>query len=325
MRCFRHDARLPGEVWVEGVVAAATDDAGWHRELRAPRSRDRGGMGNGLERYRGRTDEMDEMADAAYGHGASTRTMKEVMQALKGDEAPDSTASRITKRLDAAEDELCHAPIEGLWYSLYLDVTHLAVRWTRIVGDVAVLVAYAIGPDGYRKLLAVSLGAVEDEVSWIEILTTLLERELPGIKVIADGPTAIVTAVWLVAPEARRQRSLVEVARNAMATAPGHSWARVAKECSSIFAAPTRKESTTRLEAFSAGGGSLLPEVMKCLDEGFATASTQRAHTVPAPPGPSSIAPASSSARRLPMELAALSRYAMSKPYRPGGRRLRLS
>jgi len=245
-----------------------------HLELRVPRSREHGATGEVLGRYRRRTEEIDDMVAAAYVHGVSTRNMKEVTESLMGDEVSRSTVSRITKRLDAAVEELRHAPIEGPQYYLYLDATHLDVRWARIVGDAAVLVAYAIGPDGYRRLLAVSLGAVEDEASWTDLLTMLIERGLTGVKlVIADDHKAIAKAVRMVLPEASRQRCLVHFERNVMAKAPRHLRGRVAKEFASIFAAPTRKDAKKQLEVFKAGLGSHLPEVVKCLDEGFGAAT----------------------------------------------------
>ena len=115
------------------------------------------------------------MVAAAYVHGASIRDMGEVTQAPMRDEVSRPTVSRMMKRLDHVVEDLRHAPIERPQYYPYLDATRLDVRWTQVMGDAAVLVAHAIGPEGYRKLLAVSLGTVEDEASWIDLLTTLIE------------------------------------------------------------------------------------------------------------------------------------------------------
>ena len=53
------------------------------------------------------------------------------------------------------------APIEGPHPYLYLDATFLDARWARKVENVSALVAYAVGPEGHRRLLAVTLGAEE--------------------------------------------------------------------------------------------------------------------------------------------------------------------
>ena len=52
---------------------------------------------------------------------------------------------------------------------------------------VSALVAYAVGPDGHRRLLGITLGPEESENSWSELLEQLLERGLSGVQlVIAD-------------------------------------------------------------------------------------------------------------------------------------------
>ena len=63
------------------------------------------------------------------------------------------------------------APIEGAHPYLYLDATFLDARWARKVENVSALVAYAVGPDGHRRLLGITLGPEESENSWSELLS----------------------------------------------------------------------------------------------------------------------------------------------------------
>ena len=58
--------------------------------------------------------------------------------------------------------------------------TFLDARWARKVENVSALVAYAVDPDGHRRLLAITLGPEESEDSWSELLEQLLERGLSG-------------------------------------------------------------------------------------------------------------------------------------------------
>ena len=58
------------------------------------------------------------------------------------------------------------------------------------VENISELVAYAVGPDGYRHLLGVTLGVEESEAGWSDLLRQLTERGLSGVQlVIADEPT----------------------------------------------------------------------------------------------------------------------------------------
>ena len=100
--------------------------------------------------------------------GVSQRKMGDVTEALLGERVGRSTVSRVAKRLDGAVEALRSAPIEGPHPYLYLDATFLDVRWARKVENVSALVAYAVDPDGHRRLLAITLGPEESEDSWSE-------------------------------------------------------------------------------------------------------------------------------------------------------------
>ena len=110
-----------------------------------------------MGRYRRRSEEVDEMMVEAYVSGVSQRKMGDVTEALLGERVGRSTVSRVAKRLDGAVEALRSAPIEGPHPYLYLDATFLDARWARKVENVSALVAYAVDPDGHRRLLAITL------------------------------------------------------------------------------------------------------------------------------------------------------------------------
>ena len=114
-----------------------------------------------MGRYRRRSEEVDEMMVEAYVSGVSQRKMGDVTEALLGERVGRSTVSRVAKRLDGAVEALRSAPIEGPHPYLYLDATFLDARWARKVENVSALVAYAVDPDGHRRLLAITLGPEE--------------------------------------------------------------------------------------------------------------------------------------------------------------------
>ena len=83
------------------------------------------------------------------------------------------------------------------------------------------LVAYAVGPEGHRRLLAVTLGAEESQQSWSELLEQLPDRGLGGVElVIADEHAGLAAAVRRFLPEARRQRCTVHLQRNVSTSVP---------------------------------------------------------------------------------------------------------
>ena len=176
-------------------------------EVAVPRSRENGSPAEVLGRYHRRTEELDDMIAEAYVGGVSQRKMADVTEALMGETVGRSTVSRVAKRLDKAVEELRGQPIEGSHPYLYLDATYLDARWARRVENVSALVAYAVGPDGRRRLLGITLGPEESEDSWAELLGQLLERGLSGVQlVIADDHSGLAAAVRRFLPEACRQR-----------------------------------------------------------------------------------------------------------------------
>mgnify|MGYP001826386288 CR=1 FL=1 len=243
-------------------------------EVAVPRSREHGSPVEVLGRYQRRAEEIDEMIAEAYVGGVSQRKMADVTEALMGERVGRSTVSRVAKRLDQVVDELRNQPIEGPHPYLYLDATFLDARWARKVENVSALMAYAVGPDGRRRLLGITLGAEESEDSWAELLGQLVDRGLSGVQlVIADGHAGLAAAVRRFLPEARQQRCTVHLVRNVTAKVPRRLRKRVAREVGAIFQAPSLTEAKKRLTQVRARWATELPEAMTVLERGFGAAT----------------------------------------------------
>ena len=243
-------------------------------EVVVPRSREGGSPVDVMGRYRRRSEELDDMIVEAYVGGVSQRKMGDVTEALLGERVGRSTVSRVAKRLDDAVESLRNQPIEGAHPYLYLDATFLDARWARKVENVSALVAYAVGPDGHRHLLGITIGLEESEDSWSELLNQLLERGLSGVQlVIADEHAGLAAAVRRFLPEVRRQRCTVHLQRNVMAKVPHRLRKRVAREVATIFKAPGLAEAKKRLAEIKARWMRELPEAITVLERGFGAAT----------------------------------------------------
>jgi transposase-like protein len=242
--------------------------------LEVPRARGSGSVTAVVERYHRRSPEIDGLLTAAYVDGVSQRHAGDLTAALMGKRVARSTVSRVAKRLDEQVTALQRAPITGAHPYLYLDATFLHARWARTVENVSALVAYAVGPDGHRRLLAVTLGAEESEASWSALLEQLVQRGLSGVRlVIADAHAGLAAAVrrWL--PEVPQQRCTVHLMRNVLSQVPARLRPRVAREVGAIFRAKTLTAARQQLAALRARWDKDLPEAMTCLQEGFAAAT----------------------------------------------------
>ena len=243
-------------------------------DVAVPRTRENGSPVEVIGRYRRRAAEVDAGIVSAYVSGASTRDVGRITEALMGEQVSRSTVSRVTKSLDEKVTELRKAPIAGAIPYLFLDATFLDARWARTVENVSALVAYGIGLDGKRQLLAVTIGAGESEDSWSDLLTQLNERGLSGVElVVADAHAGLAKAVRKHIPEAPLQRCTVHLQRNVLAKAPQRLRSRLAKAVTQVFEAPSKAEAKKRVEALAAGLGKQVPEAIACLENGFEAAT----------------------------------------------------
>ncbi len=244
-------------------------------ELAVPRARAGGAAGaEVLGRYRRRTQDVDDTIVSAYVHGASTRDVGRITDALMGEQIGRSTVSRVARSLNERVEELRKAPIVGPIPYLFLDATFLDARWARKVENVSALVAYGIGLDGKRQLLALTVGAEESEASWSELLAQLVERGLSGVQLaVADAHAGLAKAVHHHLPEAPLQRCTVHLLRNVLTKAPQRLRTRLAREVSKVFDAPSKAEARRRIEALKAGLGRQVPEALACLENGFEAAT----------------------------------------------------
>lgn len=243
-------------------------------ELDVPRTRTRGAAGAVIDRYKRRAPEIDEAITEAYVGGVSTRKMSGVTKALLGEGVSRSAVSRVTAKLEEQVDALRRAPLAEPIVYLYLDATFLDARWARQVENVSALVAYGVGLDGKRQLLAVTIGAAESEDSWTDLLEQLLERGLHGVKlVISDAHPGLKLAVRRLLPELPHQRCTVHLTRNVTAKAPHRLRSRIARDTVRILHAPSPTEAKKLKAAFDAGLGAEVPEARECLDAGFADAT----------------------------------------------------
>ena len=219
--------------------------------VRVGRTRGGGAATAPLGRYARRRPEIDAAVTQAYVGGLSTRDMSPVTKALLGKGIGRSTVSRVTRRLEDQVDELRREPITGPIPYLYLDATFIDARWARTVENVSALVAYGVGLDGHRQLLAVQIGAQESEASWAELLGELVARGLSGVElIIRDEHAGLIAAARKALPEARQQRCTVHLMRNVSSHVPQRHQKRLARELVKVLHAESLDAAKRNLKQF---------------------------------------------------------------------------
>jgi putative transposase len=195
-----------------------------------------------IERYRRRESSIEEAMVEMYLAGVSVRRVEDITEALWGTRVSPSTVSELNQKIYVHIEAWRNRPIEGEHPYVFLDAIWLKRSWGGQVEKVAVLVAIAVGSDGYREILGVCEGTKEDLESWRNFLRHLKQRGLKGVRlVISDKCLGLVEALGEFFPEAQWQRCVVHWYRNVFTAVPKGKVKAVAAMLKAIHAQEDRQ------------------------------------------------------------------------------------
>jgi transposase-like protein len=202
-----------------------------------------------IERYRRRESSIEEAMIEMYLAGVSVRRVEDITEALWGTRVSPSTVSELNQKIYVHIDAWRNRPIEGEHRYVFLDGIWLKRAWGGEVENVAVLVAIAVGSDGYREILGVCEGTKEDKESWRNFLRHLKERGLKGVRlIISDKCLGLVEALGEFFPEAQWQRCVVHWYRNVFTAVPKGKVKTVAAMLKAIHAQEDREAALRKAE-----------------------------------------------------------------------------
>jgi putative transposase len=202
-----------------------------------------------IERYRRRESSIEEAMIEMYLAGVSLRRVEDITEALWGTRVSASTVSELNQKIYVHIEAWRNRPIAGEHPYVFVDGIWLKRTWGSEVENVAVLVAIAVGADGYREILAVCEGTKEDKESWRNFLRHLKERGLKGVRlVISDKCLGLVEALGEFFPEARWQRCVVHWYRNVFTAVPKSKVKVVAAMLKAIHAQEDRQAALDKAE-----------------------------------------------------------------------------
>jgi len=175
--------------------------------------------------------------------------VEDITEALWGTRVSPSTVSELNQKIYVHIDAWRNRPIEGEHPYVFLDGIWLKRSWGGEVKNVAVLVAIAVGADGYREILAVCEGTKEDLESWRNFLRHLKDRGLRGVRlIISDKCLGLVEALGEFFPEAQWQRCVVHWYRNVFTAVPKGKVKAVAAMLKAIHAQEDRRAARRKAE-----------------------------------------------------------------------------
>lgn len=196
-----------------------------------------------IERYRRRESSVEEALIEMYLAGVSVRRVEDITEALWGTRVSPGTVSALNKTIYEKIEEWRNRPLKGHYPYVYLDGLFLKRSWGGEVRNVSVLVAIAVGQDGFREVIGVAEGAKEDKASWMAFLRYLKGRGLCGVELfISDKSLGLIDSLGEFYPEARWQRCVVHFYRNVFTVVPKTRVKEVATMLKAIHAQENHEE-----------------------------------------------------------------------------------
>lgn len=218
-----------------------------------------------------------------YIQGVTTRKVSAVLEQLCGLDFSSADVSRAATLLDAELEQWRNRPLGDVRY-LMVDARYEKVRMNGAVASCAVLIATGVQVDGKRSVLGVSVSLSEAEVHWRELMLSLKNRGLHGLRLItSDDHKGLKAALDSSFPGVPWQRCQVHLQRNATAYVPKVAMREeVAADLRDIFNAPNREEAERLLgktvEKYRSVAGRLAHWIEEMIPQGLTVFSLPAKH-----------------------------------------------
>ena len=247
-------------------------------EVRQPRVHDRRAPGERekftpavLPPYLRRTKSLEELIPWLYLKGISTGDLSEALQAILGPEAPDLSATTITRLKavwEADHEAWSKRPLAGRRYVyVWADGVHFNIRLEG--GRQCILVLMGATAEGKKELIAIGDGYRESEQSWKELLLDVKARGLavePSLA-IGDGALGFWKAMRQVWDTTVEQRCWVHKMANVLDKLPKGGQPKAKAALHEIYGAATKGEAEEAFDPFVRTYQAKYPKATECLEK----------------------------------------------------------
>ena len=222
-----------------------------------------------LPPYLRRTRSLEELIPWLYLKGISTGDFAEALGAILGPDAPNLSATTIT-RLKAAWEQDHEAwarrSLRGKHYVyVWADGVHFNIRLEE--GRQCILVLMGATADGQKELIAIADGYRESEQSWKELLLDCKARglEIEPALAIGDGALGFWKAMRQVWDTTKAQRCWVHKTANVLDKLPKGSQPKAKRMLHEIYMAESRAKAEEAFDLFVATYEAKYPKATECL------------------------------------------------------------
>lgn len=209
--------------------------------LRIPRDREGKFSTRLFERYQRSEKALVLALQESYLQGVSTRKMKKITEKLCGVEFSKDQVSRMAQELDETLEAWRTRRLESTYPYLMVDASYEYIREDGQVISEGVLTVKGINQDGYREILSVAVAPTEEEATWGEVFSNLIDRGLSPEEVkyiVSDEHKGLLKALRRYYPRAIWQRCQAHYQNNAGSKVPHSARAELHGKLRDMFRAP---------------------------------------------------------------------------------------
>ena len=222
-----------------------------------------------------RTKSLEELIPWLYLKGISTGDFTEALGAILGTDAPNLSASTITRLKAAWQDDFAawnKRSLSGKRYVyVWADGVHFNIRLEE--GRQCILVLMGATAEGKKELIAIADGYRESEQSWKELLLDVKARglEVEPHLAVGDGALGFWKAMRQVGDTTKEQRCWVHKMANILDKLPksGQPKAKAKAKAAlhEIYGAATKAEAEKAFELFVKTYQAKYPKATECLEK----------------------------------------------------------
>jgi putative transposase len=222
-----------------------------------------------LPPYLRRTRSLEDLIPWLYLKGISTGDFSEALGAILGPDAPNLSATTVTRLKavwEADHEAWSKRSLQGKHFVyVWADGVHFNIRLEG--GRQCILVLMGATADGKKELIAIADGYRESEQSWKELLLDCKARglEIEPSLAIGDGALGFWKAMRQVWDTTREQRCWVHKTANVLDKLPKGSQPKAKRMLHDIYRAEGRKEAEKAFDLFVATYEAKYPKATGCL------------------------------------------------------------
>ena len=222
-----------------------------------------------LPPYLRRTKSLEELIPWLYLKGISTGDFSEALQAILGPDAPNLSATTITRLKavwEAEHEAWSKRSLAGKHYVyVWADGVHFNIRLEE--GRQCILVLLGATADGKKELIAIADGYRESEQSWKELLLDVRARglEIEPALAIGDGALGFWKAMRQVWDTTREQRCWVHKTANVLDKLPKGTQPKAKRMLHDIYQAEGREGAEKAFDLLVATYEAKYPRATECL------------------------------------------------------------